>query len=451
MISAVDSFGSDMTLHALKTDHARWAQSGGEGKRGRILATESRSGNLDESRRCQISQTQDRPKIDVLKHGNLMSLPMDRKHNRVDAEPTTPQAGPEVSSDDAKRLDDFERFIHRDPARRGLCASEFDESGQATSPRLGAGQLAAAAKELSQNARRVAIVTGFFIPHAQPPCAETDGPPGSLFLAHCLRELGVDAAVITDGPCAAAVRAAAAGIDFPLDRVFIAPLKAETWCDEFLRSEFARNLTHLIAVERVGPSHTRESWGLRVGSGEQDTAAAHSSLLTPHSQLFDVAPEHHDRCHNMRGVCIDAHTAPLHLLFERLPQFHPTARTIGVGDGGNEIGMGAIPWAELRRRLTGEHAGRVPCRIACDFNIVAGTSNWGAMALAAGVCLLRNRLDVLQPWTQEKHCEWLEHLVENGPAVDGVTGRREATVDGLPFLTYIQPWEGILRRSGFPA
>lgn len=354
--------------------------------------------------------------------------------------------GPEISSEQATLLEEFERFIHRDPARRGLCASEFADGQQTASMRLGAGQLAAASAELARSARRVAIVTGFFIPHAQPPCAETDGPPGSLFLAHCLRELGVDAAVITDAPCAPAVQAAAEGIDFPLDRLFVSPLDAASWCDEFLQSEFASNLTHLIAVERVGPSHTPQSVGSeewRVGSEEN------SPLPTPHSSLdsflADVAPEHHNHCHNMRGVCIDAHTAPLHLLFERLPQFHSTARTIGVGDGGNEIGMGAIPWSELRRRLSGEQAGRVPCRIACDFNIVAGTSNWGAMALAAGACLLRNRLDVLQPWTQERHHAWLEDLVANGPAVDGVTGRREATVDGLPFLTYIQPWEGFRR------
>lgn len=359
-----------------------------------------------------------------------------------------------ISAEHAVFLDEFERFIHRDPARRGLCASELDADGRATTSRLGAGQLAAAATDLAQNARQVAIVTGFFIPHAQPPCAETDGPPGSLFLAHCLQTLGIDAAVITDGPCAATVRAAANGIGFPLDRVFIAPLKAESWCDEFLQSEFARGLTHLIAVERVGPSHTAESVELRGEGrgvrGEHDKLSFENSPLVPRPSslatfLADVAQEHHNHCHNMRGVCIDAHTAPLHLLFERLSQFHSTARTIGVGDGGNEIGMGSIPWTELRGRLAGEHAGRVPCRIACDLNIVAGTSNWGAMALAAGVCLLRDRLDVLQPWTRERQREWLEHLVENGPAVDGVTGRREATVDGLPFLTYIQPWEGILR------
>ena len=369
---------------------------------------------------------------------------LDRSAARTDSNP---------SADHARLLAEFERFIHRDPARRGLCSSELDDASSTASPRLGTGQLAAAAANLAQNASRVAIVTGFFIPHAQPPCAETDGPPGSLFLAHCLKALGIDAAVITDEPCASTVQAAADGIGFPTDRLFISPLKAESWCDEFLQSEFACGLTHLVAIERVGPSHTAESVGMSgergVGSGEHDTAASHSSLPTPHSPLSsflaDVAPEHHNHCHNMRGTCIDAHTAPLHLLFERLPQFHPTARTIGVGDGGNEIGMGAIPWAELRRRLSGEQAGRVPCRIKCDFNIVAGTSNWGAMALAAGFCLLRDRVDVLQSWTQERHREWLEHLVAQGPAVDGVTGQREATVDGLPFLTYIQPWEGILR------
>ncbi len=371
---------------------------------------------------------------------------MSSERNHRDGNRSAVRTDPERSIEHARLLAEFERFIHRDPARRGLCASESEGVSSAKLPRLGAGQLAAAAANLAQTASRVAIVTGFFIPHAEPPCAETDGPPGSLFLAHCLNALGIDAAVITDEPCASTVQAAADGIGFPADQIFVAPLKAESWCDGFLQSDFARGLTHLVAIERVGPSHTPESVGKsgewRVASGEPDKNVSNSPLS---AFLADVAPEHHNHCHNMRGVCIDAHTAPLHLLFERLPQLHPMARTIGVGDGGNEIGMGAIPWAELRRRLSGEQAGRVPCRIACDFNIVAGTSNWGAMALAAGVCLLRDRLDVLQPWTQERHREWLEHLVANGPAVDGVTGRREATVDGLPFLTYIQPWEGILR------
>ena len=371
-------------------------------------------------------------------------------------DPAIARAESEISAKHAALLNEFERFIHRDPARRGLCATEHNETEQATMSRLGAGQLAAAAMDLARQARKVAIVTGFFIPHAQPPAAETDGPPGSLLLAHCLQALGIEAAVITDVPCAPAVRAAADGIGFPADRVLVSPLQAEPWCGEFWSSEFANGLTHLISIERVGPSHTPESVERQEAASElrgisnlkSEISNLKSEISNLDSFLTEVAPEHHDRCHNMRGICIDGHTAPLHLLFESRSSIHPAARTIGIGDGGNEIGMGAIPWAELRRRLSGEQAGRVPCRIACDFNIVAGTSNWGAMALAAGVCLLRDRLDVLQPWTRERHREWLEYLVTNGPAVDGVTGRREATVDGLPFLTYIQPWEGILRRCG---
>ncbi|QDU43702.1 hypothetical protein Mal52_21780 [Symmachiella dynata] len=39
-------------------------------------------------------------------------------------------------------------------------------------------------------------------------------------------------------------------------------------------------------------------------------------------------------------------------------------------------------------------------------------------------------------------------MCNHGPAVDGVTRRQEPTVDGLPFLTYIQPLEGIRQLLG---
>ena len=164
--------------------------------------------------------------------------------------------------------------------------------------------------------------------------------------------------------------------------------------------------------------------------------------------MVSVAPDSYNHCHNMRGKVIDEYSADMHLLFEELPDHRPECKTIGIGDGGNEIGMGAIPWEDLSRRLTGEQAGRVPCRIATDWNIIAGTSNWGGYALAAATLLLRGQQRLLQPWDREQQLRVLEQLVEKGPAVDGVTGRREPTVDGIPFLTYIQPWEGIRRLVG---
>ena len=110
--------------------------------------------------------------------------------------------------------------------------------------------------------------------------------------------------------------------------------------------------------------------------------------------------------------------------------------------------MGRFPWEELARRLRGDHAARIPCRVATDWTIVAGTSNWGGYALAAATLVLRDRVDVLTPWDREHERRVLEAMVRDGPAVDGVTRRREATVDGLPFITYIQPWEGIRRLIG---
>ncbi|HAH49638.1 MAG TPA: hypothetical protein DCM07_33335, partial [Planctomycetaceae bacterium] len=136
--------------------------------------------------------------------------------------------------------------------------------------------------------------------------------------------------------------------------------------------------------------------------------------------------------------------APLHQLFDRVHEFFPAAITIGIGDGGNEIGMGSITWTELERRIASEFSGLIPCRIATHWTIIAGTSNWGASALAAAVALLHEQTDILFDWQRDAQLKVLEFMVREADAVDGITKQREPTVDGLPFLTYMQPWEGIL-------
>ena len=64
--------------------------------------------------------------------------------------------------------------------------------------------------------------------------------------------------------------------------------------------------------------------------------------------------------------------------------------------------------------------------------------------LAASVALLKDQSATLFRWQREEQLRILEVMVREANAVDGVTRQREATVDGLPFLTYMQPWEGIL-------
>lgn len=344
----------------------------------------------------------------------------------------------------AELIAQFDEYIRRDPARRGLIATE---------PQFGPlcpGHLAAAARDLADHAACVGIVTGFFIPRGEPPAAETDGPPGAVLLAQALDAVGIDVWLITDPRCESAVRGAMEGAGFPVDRLIADSGGDAAWAEQFLSRLASQDrsgdtpehapqaLTHLIAVERVGPSHTTES-----------LCAQRRAGAAPVEDFERLSPmESRNHCHNMRGDIIDEYTGSLHRLFEELPRVFPHARTIGIGDGGNEIGMGAIPWEELQRRLSGDPASRIPCRIATDWNILAGTSNWGAMALAAATLLLRGEPARLRPWNRDHQRHVLEHMVETGPAVDGITRYREPSVDGIPFLTYIQPWEGIRRLLG---
>jgi hypothetical protein len=262
--------------------------------------------------------------------------------------------------------------------------------------------------------------------------------------------LGIESHVITDSFCFGAVQAAAICNGFPTERLIQYPhppadggdesAVTARWRSEFWRSWPGSSVSHLIAIERVGPSHTAESISRQTRIGD-----------APH-ELFagKVAEKHRNCCHNMRGENINRFAGDVHLLFEESAVRPLQIKTIGIGDGANEIGMGTASWEDLERRLSGEHSGRVPCRIATDWNIVAGTSNWGGYALAAAVAHLRGNVSALAAFDAAHEQRVLEEMVEDGPAVDGVTRRREPTVDGLPFLTYIQPWAAIRAKLQLP-
>lgn len=330
-------------------------------------------------------------------------------------------------------ITEFERLIRRDPGGRGLLGPDA-ETG------LGLGELEAAAQLLANDRSAVCLVTGFFIPAVQPQpdqprgYAETDGPLGTALLASVLTSMGRTVRVVTDENCGDVVRSAITTLGLDPTTVLVAPLESTAWRSEFWSSPFGRELGVLIAIERVGPSHSTTSFSQCYNSPE---------LRAEFAQAVDEA----DRglCFNMRGLNIDEFTGNLHLLFDEFAQQHPQGITLGVGDGGNEIGMGRFAWAELRRRLPPAVGAKIPCRIATDHAILAGTSNWGAYALAAAVCVLNSQINLLEQHTAQSQLHCLETIVRETLAVDGVTRRHEATVDGLPFLTYIQPWSGILR------
>jgi hypothetical protein len=283
-------------------------------------------------------------------------------------------------------------LIQKDAGNRGLRADPADNLITRT-----AGDFEAACHSIAAADKpALAVVTGFYIAHADPPCGETDGPLGALFLARALASLGVRMTLLTD---LFGVQALEVGLDAcGWQEVPVLPIPSA--------SHQRVDPTHLIALERVGPSH---------GDG---------------------------RCYSMRGRDITEHTSPAHLLFEDAAR-PASATTIGIGDGGNEIGMGKIPREVIARNIP--RGDLIACRVPTDYLIVAGVSNWGAYGLAAGVRLLRGAPYDPALFDPQRERELLQIMVDRGPLVDGVTAQRTATVDGLPWDRYAQVLEGIGR------
>jgi hypothetical protein len=320
-------------------------------------------------------------------------------------------------------------LIQEDPGGRGLRSDPAENLCTAC-----AGDFAAACHSLAETADlAVAIVTGFFIPNAQPAAAETDGPLGTLFLARALNSLGARVVLATDDFAATAMQVGLeeSGLENDVSLVVLPEFHQSNRLptDGYWRhlGDSADRLTHLIAIERVGPSHTPAS--LRSQPGATET--------TLRQFLDEVPAAHHDRCHNMRGQDITPMGSPAHRLFEYAPRRSPAVTTIGIGDGGNEIGMGKIRWDVLRRNIP--RGNYVACRAPTDHLIVSGVSNWGAYGLATGVCLLRG-LEPRPEWYDgERERNLLQVMVERGPLVDGATGQPTMTVDGLTFDRYLEP------------
>ena len=105
--------------------------------------------------------------------------------------------------------------------------------------------------------------------------------------------------------------------------------------------------------------------------------------------------------------------------------------TIGIGDGGNEIGMGAVKGAV--------HAhvphGPVLCaELSTDVLIPAGVSNWGGYALAAALAVMDDDPELA-------HTPEREQLLLNAAPglglIDGSTGRTDPTADGMPMSVHL--------------
>jgi hypothetical protein len=264
--------------------------------------------------------------------------------------------------------DPVDHLLALDPGARGI-RTFFQPGG------------ACRAAQALRRARRVVITTGFVV---EAGTAETDGPPGAAVLGRALRTLGAHVTYVTDDVTAPVLAATLTALGEPPDVVRYPA------GDRGARDVLARaRPTHLVAVERPG----------RARDGAY---------------------------RNMRGVDVSDWNAPLDALFVLARQTRRRRLvTVGVGDGGNEIGMGNVR-AHIGR--AGAVAARIASIVRVDHLVVAGVSNWGAYGIVAHLGRLSG-LPLLH--TPDEERRMVDACVAAG-ACDGVTRRREPTVDGLP-------------------
>jgi hypothetical protein len=224
-----------------------------------------------------------------------------------------------------------------------------------------------AARYLRDISGTVLIGTGFPVADTY----ETDGPVGALALYRCLEDLGASPVIVCGTPLSRTLAP-----DYRVHDITVG--RRGHYKSDTIAALRELQPSAVISIERPGLSATGGYFNMR---GEDIT----------------------ERC-----ACFD--------YFVELAD----CPTIGIGDGGNEIGMGNV-------HAVIEELDIVPAMTCCDELLVADVSNWGAYGLIAIIGYWRGEdlLGKISP------IEILDYLSQRG-SVDGVTRENTLTEDGLP-------------------
>ena len=233
------------------------------------------------------------------------------------------------------RIQHLEDAILDDPGQRGV------------SHLVQRGDLLRACLTLS-HATSVAITTGFPCMLQYDQKQETDGLPGALSIAQSLLAIGKKVTLISDSSnkdvfqsCVTCM--GTAGALGGVVEVLSYPEVKE------LYAHLPRPFDCLLAIERAG----------RGADGVY---------------------------HTMKGLDISQYCEPVDDLFVGA-QTDQAVTTIGVGDGGNELGMGKVrPQVEAHITL----GQTIACAVGADHLVCAGVSNWGGYGIAGGLFVVRS-------------------------------------------------------------
>lgn len=255
--------------------------------------------------------------------------------------------------------------------------------------RAGVSLVYAAAREFDRAPAQVLLVSGAAVPEFMP-VGENDGPIGTVVLARALVAMGHHVRIATDPVAAPPFRGLLRSMDVDAEVLEIG------LDDRRLQERLAAESDVLCAIERLGGNANGIIYGAT-------------------------------------GVSRAPHRANVDHLFNTARS--AGKRTIGIGDGGNEIGFGNLH-PQLSQALPDyTYKNVTPCGggvfsvVETDVLLVANSSNMGANAVTAGLALLRRDLSLCH--TAEAEYE-LAHVGVGLGLIDGGTGQLRAWCDGIP-------------------
>ncbi|MGE5850431.1 MAG: glutamate cyclase domain-containing protein [Candidatus Methylomirabilota bacterium] len=289
------------------------------------------------------------------------------------------------------------RLLASHVASRGVTPDGVGELYRTARRRFGAPLADGAAAAFLHRTRpgdRLVITTGLVAPGI--PRGETDGPAGAVALARAMI-LGrrVSVVLITEAEAGPVLEGAVEAL-------------AASEGDGALWRKQLRVLTFPSDLE-VASDRARHLW-----RELQPAALVSVEKLGPNAQGI---------IHNMAGQDVTTTQARSDLFFPLAKRTR--ALTIGIGDRGNEIGLGGL--LPKPGRCACPCGGSFACIVRAEIPVVASSSNWGAYGVTAALAArLKDRRLLHRPGSEAR---MLRRMVRAG-AVDGITRRRAPTVDG---------------------
>lgn len=283
--------------------------------------------------------------------------------------------------------------------------------------KVGAPLCMAAAKSLADRVKAgdvVVIATGWpDRPHITPEIAETDGPPGAAALARALHiGLGAVPLIIIEENLVSKMAFVVQATGFRI----LTP-------DQAIACSKSHAPIHGAAV-------------ISFPTDDSEAQAAANELLDKYSPSSVISVEkggmnRKGKIHTSRGAETTGPMAKVDYLV--LEAKRRGILTVGIGDGGNEIGMGVIEKEIMEQIPYGAQCkcgcgGGIAPSVVTDFLVTAAISNWGAYGIEACLAALLERPEVFHdPDVEER----VLHEAARASFIDGITGYVELSADGL--------------------